>query len=175
VTLSRRGVAITDVVNLNDIFKEYLGSPEYDNLISHHPHVEVLVDLAPDLLPIKGSTVHLIKTIMNVTHNAAESLSGGGVIQVRTRNQYVTAQDFPEKGVPGQFVVLSVQDNGFGIAAADLKRVFEPFFTKKPWGEAAPVLVWRLSGARSKTTTVLSISAASLAKALQWSSIFRQR
>jgi PAS domain S-box-containing protein len=146
LTLSRRGVAITDVVNLNDIFKEYLGSPEYDNLISHHPHVEVLVDLAPDLLPIKGSTVHLIKTIMNVTHNAAESLSGGGVIRVRTRNQYVTAQDFPEKGVPGQFVVLSVQDNGFGIAAADLKRVFEPFFTKKAMGRSGTglgmAIVW---------------------------------
>jgi signal transduction histidine kinase/ActR/RegA family two-component response regulator len=146
LTLSRRGVAITDIVDLNDAFNEYLASPEYDDLLKHHPNFEMVVDLAAGLAPIKGSPIHLIKTIMNVVHNAAEALADNGVIRVSTRNAYVGPEDFPEKYVPGEYVVFSVEDNGHGISPEDLKRVFEPFFTKKVMGRSGTglgmAIVW---------------------------------
>jgi len=66
LTLARRGVATTEVVNLNDIISEYLKSPEYEKLKSYHPDIEVLADLKTDLLNISGSPVHLSKTVMNL-------------------------------------------------------------------------------------------------------------
>ena len=146
LTLSRRGVAINDVVDLNDLLSEYLGSPEYDDLFKRHPRLELIVDLTSDLQSIKGSTVHLIKTIMNVIHNAAEALTERGVVRVSTRNQIVAEGDYEEKYTPGDYVVFSVEDNGHGIAPHDLKRVFEPFYTKKVMGRSGTglgmAIVW---------------------------------
>ncbi|NTW12694.1 MAG: hypothetical protein HGA30_05220, partial [Anaerolineales bacterium] len=66
LTLARRGVPTADVVNLNEILAEYLLSPEYQRLRTFHPFVDVETRLAPDLLNIKGSPIHLSKTIMNL-------------------------------------------------------------------------------------------------------------
>ena len=74
LTLARRGVATTEVVNLNDIISKYLKSPEYKKLLSFHPLVEVNTDLVEDLLNISGSPVHLTKTIMNLVSNAVEAM-----------------------------------------------------------------------------------------------------
>ena len=146
LTLSRRGVAITEVVDLNDAINEYFDSPEYEELRKNQPQFEMVVDLATDLRPIKGSTLHLIKTIMNVVHNAAEAFSGEGVVRVSTRNLDAGPAALQEKYGPGRYVVLSVEDNGHGIAAEDLKRVFEPFFTKKVMGRSGTglgmAIVW---------------------------------
>jgi two-component system, cell cycle sensor histidine kinase and response regulator CckA len=61
----------------------------------------------------------------------------GGVITVRTRNHYV---DKPVSGYDevkeGDYAVLSVTDTGEGISASDLKRIFEPFYTKKVMGRS---------------------------------------
>ncbi|MDM8540754.1 hypothetical protein QUF90_06670 [Desulfococcaceae bacterium HSG9] len=46
LTLVRRGVAITNVVNLNDIICDYLESPEHEKLKSFHPGVEIHINLA---------------------------------------------------------------------------------------------------------------------------------
>ena len=146
LTLSRRGVAISDVIDLNSAFQEYIDSPEYDDLLKHHPNFEMIVDLSADLHLIKGSSVHLTKTIMNVIHNAAEALPPEGVIRVTTYNRYVGLGEYSDKYEPGRYVVFCVEDNGHGIAPEDLKRVFEPFFTKKVMGRSGTglgmAIVW---------------------------------
>lgn len=146
LTLSRRGVAITEVVNVNDTLREYLESPEYDDLMARHPKLEIKMDLAPDLVLIKGSSVHLTKTVMNILLNAAEALPNGGKIHLSTMNQTIVADDPGDPKRPGRYAVLSVEDNGHGIAPDDLKRVFEPFFTKKVMGRSGTglgmAIVW---------------------------------
>lgn len=135
LTLTRRGVVSENVLNLNDIVYEYMKSLENEKMLSSHPDVELKLDLEKGLLNILGSRVHLAKTVMNLVVNAAEALPGGGTIKVSTRNQYL---DRPVKGYDdissGDYAVLSVSDNGIGISQDDLKRIFEPFFTKKVMG-----------------------------------------
>ena len=54
-----------------------------------------------------------------------------------TRNLYLdTAWDAYERIPEGEYVVLSVADDGVGIAASDLLRIFEPFYTKKRMGQS---------------------------------------
>ncbi len=137
LTLARRGVAITEVLNLNDIISDYLKSPEHEKLKVFHPNVKFEMDIEKELLNILGSPVHLYKTIMNLTSNAAEAMPNGGKIFISTKNLYI---DRPIKGYDdineGDYVILAISDNGIGMTPMDMERVFEPFYTKKVMGRS---------------------------------------
>ncbi len=137
LTLARRGVVAAEVVELNRIITDYLESPEYKTLLTHHHHVRLETDLGSNLLKIKGSSVHLSKTVMNLVSNAAEAMPDGGKIAIATRNRYL---DSPVKGYDdvraGDYVTLTVSDQGGGILPEDMERIFEPFYTKKVMGRS---------------------------------------
>jgi len=137
LTLARRGVAITNVVNLNNIITEYLQSPEHKSLKSFYTNTTVDTDLDSSLLNIVGSSVHLLKTVMNLITNAAESMPDGGVISIATENRYI---DRPVRGYDdveeGDYAVLRISDTGIGISTENLSRIFEPFYTKKVMGRS---------------------------------------
>ena len=137
LTLARRGVAVSEVVNLNDVISDYFKTPEFEKLKTYHPQVTFKTDLDKDLMNIKGSPVHLGKTIMNLLSNAAEAISDHGEVTILTENRYL---DKPIAGYDdireGDYVVLRVSDNGKGISAEDLGKIFEPFYTKKVMGRS---------------------------------------
>ncbi len=137
LTMARRGVAVTEVVNLNAIIREFLRSPELDKLRTFHPAVQLIDRLHPDLLNMKGSAIHLSKSIMNLITNAAEAMPRGGQITISTRNRYV---DRPIRGYEhvqeGDYVTTTIADTGIGIAENDRERIFEPFYTKKKMGRS---------------------------------------
>ncbi|HSO19638.1 MAG TPA: ATP-binding protein, partial [Desulfosarcina sp.] len=145
-----RGVAITrEPVNLNHLVQEYLNSPEFISLQQFHSAVTVTTDLDPDLFNIGGSRVHLKKVIMNLVSNAMEAIEGPGRVRVSTCNCYV---DQPLQGYEdikkGEYAILSVSDDGSGIAPDDLSRIFEPFYTRKAMGRSGTGLglavVWNV-------------------------------
>ncbi len=135
LTLARRGVVSTEVLNLNNVISDYLKTPEQEHIQAYQPNVRFEIRLEPGLLPMKGSRVHLSKTIMNLLLNAAEAMPGRGVVTITTMVQYL---DRPVKGYDevreGDYAVLVVSDTGKGISAEDQGRIFEPFYTKKVMG-----------------------------------------
>ena len=138
LTLARRGVAVSKVTNLNRIIRDYLQSPEHEKLKQYHPHATITVHLDDRLMDVKGSPIHLSKTVMNLVSNAAEALDPKkGFIALSTRNQYV---DRPIRGYDeveeGDYAVMTLTDDGSGIAPEDLKRIFEPFYSKKVMGRS---------------------------------------
>lgn len=137
LTLARRGVSTSEVLNLNDIILDYLKSPEYHQLLNYYPALSVETNLENGLLNIKGSPIHLKKAIMNLVSNAAEAQLASGKIFISTHNKYI---DIPIKEYEeireGDYVVLEVTDHGIGIAGEDLSRIFEPFYSKKVMGRS---------------------------------------
>ena len=136
LTLARRGVAVTEVVDLNEIVIQYLKSPEYEQLKSFHPGVELTPDLEPGISKVLASTTHLSKTVMNLIVNATEAMPGSGRIVVTTENRYIATLRGYEDVVEGDYVVLTVFDTGVGISPEDIQRIFEPFYTKKKMGRS---------------------------------------
>ncbi len=137
LTLARRGVSISEVVNLNKIVSEHLETPEFEKIKQFHPGLTVGVNLDPDLLHISGSPIHLSKTVMNLVSNAAEAMADGGTICISTENKYL---DHPVEGYDeieeGDYVLLKISDAGVGIGPEDKERIFEPFYTKKIMGRS---------------------------------------
>jgi PAS domain S-box-containing protein len=137
LTLARRGVQTKKAVNLNTIITDCQKTPEFEKVFSYNPYVKLKVDIESDLLNIMGSPVHLVKTIINLASNAVEAMPNGGIIKITTTNQYL---DVPIQGYDnireGDYVVLTVSDTGEGILERDIRRIFEPFYTKKIMGRS---------------------------------------
>ncbi|NUB45243.1 sensor histidine kinase [Fertoebacter nigrum] len=84
---------------------------------------EVLVDLAPDLPPVRGGAVRLQQVLVNVLSNAADATEDGP-----DRRIHLTAH------AEGDAVVIHIRDHGPGVPAAIAERIFDPFFTTKRVG-----------------------------------------
>lgn len=139
LTLAKRGATGKKVVNLNGIIKDYLSSAEFEKLKSFHPHIEIRTHLESELFNMHGSDIHLTKTIMNLVSNAVESMPSGGTIEISTSNRYLdrAIRGIFDKSIPpGDFVTFKISDQGVGIPRSRIRKIFEPFYTKKILGRS---------------------------------------
>jgi two-component system, cell cycle sensor histidine kinase and response regulator CckA len=137
LTLARRGVTASVVVDLNSVVSAFLKTPVLEKMKDYHPAVAFRTECDENLLNIKGSPVHLEKTLMNLVSNAMESIPGKGEVIVRTESRYL---DKPVRGYEeineGEYAVLTVSDTRIGIPVESREKIFEPFYTKKTMGRS---------------------------------------
>ncbi|MCP3888301.1 MAG: response regulator [Desulfobulbaceae bacterium] len=131
----------------NVLLREYLDSPEYKELTSLYPGVVCVEKLDAEYPIIVCSPMHIKKTIMNLITNAAEAVGNDGRILVSTCNQQGNEIEKSKVDLDhGNYLVLTVEDNGPGIADKDLDHIFEPFYTKKIMGQSGTglglAIVW---------------------------------
>ncbi len=91
----------------------------------------------PDLWRVKLDPAQVDQVLANLCVNARDAISDIGTILIETKN--ITLDESfcgaRKDCVPGQYVLLSVTDNGCGMDADTQTRVFEPFFTTKKVGQ----------------------------------------
>ncbi|MCP4338569.1 MAG: response regulator [Desulfobulbaceae bacterium] len=137
LTMARRGVANQQLLNLDNLIEDLLKSPECRSIFNNHPNVTFRTHLNAKLVSMNGSKVHLQKSILNLIANAAESITSTGIIAIKTSNHYVdTVFKSYDHVQEGEYIKLTIEDNGIGIAPENLKRIFEPFFTTKTMGRS---------------------------------------
>ena len=95
------------------------------------PEVTVVFDLAARGWGVMCIEVQLHAVVMNLLANARDALAGPGQVVVATR--LVVVEDDLQLS-QGDYLVLSVSDNGPGMTKELAARVFEPFFTTKQSG-----------------------------------------
>ncbi|MHB1343857.1 MAG: ATP-binding protein [Thermoleophilia bacterium] len=95
--------------------------------------VRIEVEAPAGLADVHADAVEIERVILNLVMNAVEAVGDTGSIVLSAMDRTVSARIIAVNGQiePGRYVVLSVRDDGPGIAAESRERVFEPFFTTK--------------------------------------------
>ena len=90
-----------------------------------------------DLWPVKVDPSQIDQILANLSVNAKDAIAGLGRIVVETRNVTLTENDCAHHAdaMPGDYVAVSVNDNGCGMQPDVLEHIYEPFFTTKGIGE----------------------------------------
>ncbi len=136
LTLSGKGVKSLKILNLNSILEEFITTPEFKELSEKYPNIRVKISKDENLYNLKGSKIHLYKTILNLVKNAFEAIENEGEVIISTKNVKFNNKKLKDyENVPdGEYIELIVSDNGSGISEKDLQKIFEPFFSKKRVG-----------------------------------------
>ncbi len=118
-----------EVVNFNSELRHALTL--LDDLVTRN--IEVRLDLASDLANCMAYPPQLLQVFMNLLINAVEAVEGHGTIHISTRNIEVSEALAQGMGqlAPGRHVFAAIRDNGRGIPADLIDKVFDPFITTK--------------------------------------------
>ena len=99
--------------------------------------IAIEMDLEATPWRVMADVGMLGQVIMNMAVNAKDAMPKGGRLHLRSGNRTLTEADLrnhPEI-IPGDFVCLTVEDEGEGIPPEVQAKIFEPFFTTKAPGK----------------------------------------
>lgn len=99
--------------------------------------IEFRLMLSDQNMMVMADSSQLEQVLMNLAGNARDAMPEGGVLNIETEQvtldiDYVKIHGF---GSQGMYALISVSDNGTGIAPETIDKIFEPFFTTKEVGE----------------------------------------
>ena len=120
LNFSRARESRMEEMDLNQSIDEVL------HLVSHifkQDWVDIEVSLDPQIPSIRGDPEKLKQVWLNLLNNAFESIGRDGTIRI-------TSKICPQRN----HVLVTVADNGAGINAKDMEKIFEPFFSTKGMG-----------------------------------------
>ncbi|RMH33402.1 MAG: PAS domain-containing hybrid sensor histidine kinase/response regulator [Nitrospirae bacterium] len=95
--------------------------------------VRCVIDIPENLWSVEVDEGQMSQVIQNLIMNADHAMPHGGIISVRAQNTHV-APDTPLPLKEGRYVMISIEDQGTGIAPEHLPQIFDPYFTTKEGG-----------------------------------------
>jgi PAS domain S-box-containing protein len=133
LAFSRKQAPNLVVVDLNEIISRV--NQLLLRLISEDIHLEI--NLERKAMPVLVDSSQIEQVLMNLSTNARDALLHGGSIMITTEtvtldSDFVLARGF---GKPGSYALLTFSDNGEGMNAETVKRIFEPFYSTKELGK----------------------------------------
>jgi len=133
LAFSRKQTLRPEVLNLTDVLADL--RMLLSRLVGNE--IKLTVEHGRDIWPVKADIGQFEQVIVNLAVNARDAMPNGGALAVRTRN--VLASECATFGyrelVPGDYVMVEVEDTGTGIPPEVLEKIFEPFFTTKEVGK----------------------------------------
>ena len=128
LTLGRRGHYNQQIINLNNLIQQVV--EDESSFCSNICRVETTFE--QNLLPIKGGYSQIVRIISNLLHNSCDAIQENGVISIKTENYYLDNNMAEYTSVPkGEYIKLTVADNGHGIPQDILPTIFDPFISTK--------------------------------------------
>lgn len=119
----RKGEVKTEIVDLNEVVREALAIVEANGFGGF----EAVVDLAPDLRPVRANRLQVEKVLVNLLRNGVEAMRAAGIAAQSIVIGVTTAAE-------GEMALVTVRDSGPGLDPVTARRLFEPFFTTKRSG-----------------------------------------
>jgi PAS domain S-box-containing protein len=130
LAFSRRQIVKPQVLDLNTLVEGM------DNLLHRliGEDVELVTKLGQGLPRVRVDAGQFQQVMMNLAVNARDAMPEGGMMTIATAAASLD-QPGPEGLAAGNYVLLSVSDNGRGMSEETRSRIFEPFFTTKGRGK----------------------------------------
>jgi signal transduction histidine kinase len=120
----------SDILNLNFLIEDTI-----DQYKLTDKKTNISTSLQRDIWNVKADSVQVKKVLTDICMNSSQAMTDGGDLYITTKNVAVTENDCELNGiVPGNYVKISIKDNGVGIAEPYSERIFDPFFTTREMG-----------------------------------------
>lgn len=110
------------------------------------PHVQIDTLLDCDTWPALADPTQLEVMLLNLAINSRDAMEHGGHIRIVTRNVHAVPKALAAELEPGDYVCISVSDDGPGMPPDVLAHAFEPFFTTKSRGKGTGLGLAQLYG-----------------------------
>ena len=99
--------------------------------------IKAIIEVDKDLFPVEADPTQLEQVFNNILTNARDILKDNGVLKIKAENFFYNKKEHP--GLPlkerfTKYVHITIEDNGPGIPADVIERIFEPYFTTKKYG-----------------------------------------
>jgi signal transduction histidine kinase len=126
-------------ISLADVVRDAMSMAE-----SHVPRgqVQLALDLPEDLAPIQGDPHQLRQLFTNLLTNAFEALGGVGSVRLQAE-QLSNDEETGTEAMAVPMIQVEVSDDGPGMPADVMERIFSPFFTTKPQGSGLGLAIVR--------------------------------
>ncbi len=133
LAFARRQTAVPRVLDVNDSLLTSLKLLR--RFIGEDIHLQWVPGL--ELWPIRMDQSQLHQIVLNLTANARKAIEGVGWITIQTENCVLDDSFCEQHGdcTAGEYVRVSVSDDGCGMDAETVEHLFEPFFTTRQAGE----------------------------------------
>ena len=133
LAFSRKQVFKLKVLNVNDLINCF------KNDLSRLIGEDIVLEFFPsqDIKNIEFDPTQIEQILMNLTVNARDAMPKGGKLTFETANVSLDEAYCREhtEFIAGDFVQISVSDNGIGMDAEKIDHIFEPFYTTKEIGK----------------------------------------
>jgi PAS domain S-box-containing protein len=127
LTFAKGGTPVKQLVSVKKLVTESA------SFTCRGSQVTCAVSFPDNLWPVEADPGQISQVVQNLLINAMQAMPTGGAITVRGENLAVQAgSDLPL--VPGRYVKISVEDQGVGLPADYLTKIFDPYFTTKQKG-----------------------------------------
>lgn len=121
--------------------------------------VELIADLPQGLWPCRLDPAQFEAAILNLVINARDAMQDGGRITIQAENTTIAPEAIAGLS-PGDYVLVSVNDNGPGMPADFLPKAYHPFFTTKETGKGSGLGLWMVSSFANQSGGVLRLESA---------------
>ncbi|MBN2505335.1 MAG: response regulator [Verrucomicrobia bacterium] len=128
ITFAQGGAPVRKAISLSGMIQESV-RPALSG-----SRVRAEFSLAEDLWPAEVDAGQIGQVLRNVVMNARESMPEGGVVSVRAENVVLGSQEGPSLP-PGEYVRVSIADQGGGISKELLPKIFDPYYSTKQRGD----------------------------------------
>ena len=134
LTFSRHQVLQPETIDMNEVVRNF------SELLLRRvirANIEIETKLDPSISPVRMDPGQMEQVLMNLSVNAQDAMPEGGTLTIRTGKRSIEEgqEEAPANLKVGDYVVISVVDEGEGIPDDVRERVFEPFFTTKATGQ----------------------------------------